>query len=152
MENVKFIVKKPNNEVRKLINDEEALKVLFETGLPDTEYMDFRFDGELKINGNHIIVGDFNGNDLFIDLENNGAIYAMGTNNPLFFNSSLFQFSQYIVLLADFINKKIKDPSGKSKYIYELGKKMIEVDIDAYNDKQYYWGSIIEEYENSVLL
>lgn len=152
MMNVKFIVKKPNNEVKRLINDEKTLNVLFETGLPDTKYMDFRFDNELKVSGNYIIVGNHNGNNIVIDLENNGAIYTSGSDDQIFLNSSLSQFSQYIILYADFMNKKIKDPSGRNKYVHEWGKEMIEIDKDSYYNEEYWWGSLIEQYENGALM
>lgn len=153
MENVKFIVKKENREVEKFISHEETKKILFKIGLPEAEeYTDFKFDDKIKIILNNIVIGSFFAYDIIIDLNNKEAIYASKVNSIFFLNSSLGQFSKYILLFVDFINKKIKDPAGRSKYLREWETKMIEIDKESYYHPDYYWGSLFEQYEQGALM
>lgn len=141
------IIKKLNKEVEGLI-DKETARILFEIGLPNTDVLDFVFDDELKVRSNYIIFGNHMGNDLVIDLDNNGAIYTTG-KYTLFLNSSLSQFIKYIMLCVDYVNKVQSDPlgrKGRDKHLIAWEKAMIEGDKEAFYHPEYYWGSIHEHF------
>ncbi|NDV95482.1 hypothetical protein D0T84_11260 [Dysgonomonas sp. 521] len=155
MKNVSFIIKKENEEVKKLI-DQDTKKILFETGLPDSKYInyDFIFDKELTLLPDRIIIGKFNKSDLIIDLNKNESIYVHSPDDGglMYLNSSLSQLVGYILLYVDFMNKKIANPSNKRLYLDEWERKMIDLDKEAYFHENYYWGSFFESYDIGMLI
>ncbi len=135
-------------EVERLVG-ERTRKILFETGLPNTDKTDFVFDDELTVTYGYIVIGKYFDKELIINLDENESIHCLYYKGDsavlIFLNSSLSQFVQYIMLLADYCNKvMVVGRDGRHKYIEEWEKAMIEVDSDAFHDPKYWWGSVHE--------
>ena len=152
MEKVEFKIKKDNKEIEKLINQEATNDLLFKIGLPNTDYLDFTFDNEIKIISKYIIIGKYFKYDIAIDMDNNKSVFIYNGKVKMLINSSLSQFAKFILLFVDFIDKKENNPAGRSMYLHEWGKEMIKIDKEAYEDSGYWWGSLFEQYEQGVLL
>lgn len=139
----------PTNTIQDKLS--EQTYNLFVKGIPSCPILEYKIYHQPIALENKIIFGDYGELKLFIDVNNNETIYLSTPKKDIFLNSSLDSFIKYINFFNIFIQKLRNDGKHKTKYIKEWENDMIQTDEKAYDDKDYYWGAYVEDYQNGIL-
>jgi hypothetical protein len=165
-------------EIEHLLDDDTKY-FLFEFGLPEPKYLVFEFIDSDFYNTEHNILcighngGKFGvGSYIGIDLNTNEIImfYNFGESLKCVLGPSLkhfilimFEFEMFSKMFGETSRKeyfgKIDGHKSRRSYIEYLNFRLLQIDRDffqMYNelyltDKNYYWGSILEEMENGII-